>query len=320
MVRQSIFLIFLLSLFLGCTKVDRITKITTDDIIVANTSVNAEGTIIDIAKGGIESYGHCWSRSINPTINDFLTSKEQADLGLNFFSELDGLDFGVTYYVRSYAVSGNEIFYGEEKSFTISDFSTISVSCSSPVIIDESSVTVTSEIVGVNALSVLDYGFCWSQNTYPSINDFTDSKGNLTNDLSHSSIITGLTQGTGYYIRAYAKLDNSTVIYSDQEYVKITNLELTTNNFFITGNSALLTGSIIGLGVLPLTDHGHCWSVTTSNPSINDNVNSLGPASTIGVFDSEITGLSSGVTYYYASYAIKSDNTITYGGINWFTF
>ena len=77
--KKTIFfsLCILLILF-SCKKVElnRINKVTTDDVSVLNTDVNAKGTIIDISKEGIAKYGHCWSTNAIPTINDFKTEFE----------------------------------------------------------------------------------------------------------------------------------------------------------------------------------------------------------------------------------------------------
>lgn len=320
MIRQLILVIFIFTTFWGCTKIERITKITTDDIVISNSSVAIGGSIIDQSNEGIDSYGHCWAISVNPTLGDEFTYNVQAITETSFSSELLGIAYNTTYYIRTYALSGDVVSYGEEKTFSISDLSATSVSCTNPIIQTESSFTVSSSISGINSLSVMDYGFCWAETPSPTINDFVDAKGVLPSDITHSSTINNLSQQVIYYIRAYVKLDNNTIIYSDEKSIEITDLELTTNNNFITGNSALLTGTILGLGVLPLIDHGHCWSITSSTPNFNDNVNSLGPISVLGNFDSQINNLNSGTTYYYSSYAIKSDNSITYGGVKSFTF
>jgi len=212
--------------FSACQKVQRVTKITTDELTITNSDVLIEGTIIDISDVGVDYYGHCWSTSDAPiapntavSTNQLYTINENAVTGNSFTSQLHGIEFNTEYYVRSYAVSVGQIYYGEEKTFII--------------------------------------------------------------------------------------IDNS---------------EITTNNYFISGTTATLTGEIISIGFLPVTDHGHCWSTTSTNPTINDNILSIGAASALGVFHTFLNNLSSGTTYYYRSYAIKFDSTINYGSINSFSF
>ena len=94
----------------------------------------------------------------------------------------------------------------------------------------------------------------------------------LISDYNFDDTLNNLEQETNYYLRTYAKFDDNTIIYSNEINVNIDDLNIVTGSYSQTGNSVAITGDIINVGVLPITDHGHCWSYSTSNPTINDNL------------------------------------------------
>ena len=76
----------------------------------------------------------------------------------------------------------------------------------------------------------------------------------------------------------------------------------------ITSKSATVKGTIIGLGG-GITDHGHCWS-TDQQPSISNEKTSLGKATALNNFTSELVNLEPGVLYYVRAYVNGDDDTI----------
>ena len=83
--------------------------------ITENSAVCGGSVIMDNGFT-ITARGVCWSTSPHPTIDGDHTV-ETAGLG-GFTSNLTGLAYGTTYYVRAYAVIGGETFYGSEVFFT----------------------------------------------------------------------------------------------------------------------------------------------------------------------------------------------------------
>lgn len=76
----------------------------------------------------------------------------------------------------------------------------------------------------------------------------------------------------------------------------------------ITWQDAQISGNLLDLGTSPVTQRGHCWS-TSPNPSITNNITTLGGTSTIGNFSSTINGLSTNTLYYVRAYATNSVGT-----------
>lgn len=83
--------------------------------ITENSAVCGGSVIMDNGST-ITARGVCWSTSPHPTVDGDHTV-ETAGLG-GFTSNLTGLDYGTTYYVRAYAVIGGETYYGSEVFFT----------------------------------------------------------------------------------------------------------------------------------------------------------------------------------------------------------
>lgn len=302
----------LLILF-SCKKVElnRINKITTDKISTLNTAVSANGSIIDISKEGMTKYGHCWSTNPVPTIADAKTEFKNASAGTEFTSTLTKLSANTVYYVCSYTTNGAETVYGEIKSFTISAFSTVSIVASQLQIQGESTLSVNASITDLGSLNVIDYGHCWAAHTEPTINDNKTQHAAISTDINFSSTLSGLSQETTYYVRAYLKLDDATIIYSNELSTVIPDLTVTTDSYSITGTTATLGGTIVNLGVLPVIEYGHCWSTTSSNPNYNDNLLLQGTPATTGAYFSNLP-LTAGKTYYFRAFARKG-NTLKYG-------
>lgn len=316
----SLSLSFILILF-SCKKVElnHINKITTDSVSVLNTDVKAKGTIIDISKEGITKFGHCWATNAIPTITDFKIEFENAIAGKEFTSTITNLSANTTYYVCAYATNANETVYGAINKFKLSSFSAVSVVSSQLQIQNETTLSVNGSISNLGSLSALDHGHCWAIHTSPTISDAKSSYGLASADVNFSSFASGLNLETTYYVRAYVKLANNTVIYSTELSILIPDLLVTTDNFSTSGSTATLQGTLVNLGVLPVIDYGQCWSSATSNPNINDNVISKGIATTTGVYYANLTGLISGTTYYYRAYARKG-TTLKYGIVKSFSY
>jgi len=90
--------------------------IATTAISNITASFASSGGTIDFGGGAsILERGICWSTTINPTINDYITTSG-AGTG-SFSSDIPGLSFFTTYFVRAYATNISGIVYGNEISF-----------------------------------------------------------------------------------------------------------------------------------------------------------------------------------------------------------
>lgn len=162
---------------------------------------------------------------------------------------------------------------------------------------------------------ILAKGIIWSITENPTV--ALPTKTNDGQGLeSFTSEITDLESNTTYYIRAYARNINGTA-YGEQlefttpidenELPKVTTAATTD----ITTNSVRTGGTVVGNGILPVTERGVVWSLSP-NPVLTPTAffasNGLG----LGNFSITLTNLTPNTTYYLRAYA-KSDYGLGYG-------
>ena len=286
--------------------------ITTGSIQEISTfSCKVQGTITTNEFNGVNNYGHCWSLQNNPTINDTSTSFGSYKGEMSFISNINNLEVNTSYYVRAYAVANDTILYAENISIETEWAGDVPLVQTGGVnFITTSSATIQAEIVEQGMSSVTKYGHCWSTSTSPTISDNNlEVPGGSTID-TFSTILTDLSQDTRYYYRAYAVNDQGLAYGSEQSF-STTNGEPTvvtigSNN--ITSSTLDLEGNLTGIGDASVTQHGHCWS-TSSSPTINDDNTTLGSGS-VGVFTSNVSNLTQNTPYYYRAYATNSFGTV----------
>lgn len=191
-----------------------------------------------------------------------------------------------------------------------------------PVVITDtiSNVTFNSAVCGGNVISdggdtVTAKGVCWNTEPLPTIANAHTSDG--TGVGTFTSTITGLMDGSMYYVRAYA-VNGAGVAYGEQQTFTTSKIAPPTVNTAdisgITRNSAFCGGTVVDKGTAIIA-RGVCWS-TSHNPTINDYHTSDGDGA--GSFTSTIENLTSGTLYYVRAYAIAADS-IFYGEEKSFT-
>jgi uncharacterized protein (TIGR02145 family) len=175
------------------------TIITTEVTSITMESAVSGGTITSDGGGEVTSRGVCWSTLPNPTTADNTTS-DGSGTG-TFESIMTGLSPNTTWYVRAYAVNSSGTSYGNEITFTTTG--------AAPTVITSAvtSVTAVSAVSGGNITAdggspVTARGVCWSTGDNPTFADSHTSDGSGSGNFT--SLLTGLTANTVYYIRAYA--------------------------------------------------------------------------------------------------------------------
>lgn len=92
------------------------TVITADVTDITAESAVSGGNVTNDGGGTVTARGICWSLSLNPTINDSLTTGGDG-IG-SFISNMTGLSSNTTYHVRAYATNEAGTAYGLDKEFT----------------------------------------------------------------------------------------------------------------------------------------------------------------------------------------------------------
>jgi uncharacterized protein (TIGR02145 family) len=190
-----------------------------------------------------------------------------------------------------------------------------------------SDITNTSAVSGGvitthDSIQIISRGVCWSINK-PVKGEQTDTSSSITlisNDVGLFSIpITGLNQGTLYYISAFVTYidyttptDTIVIAYAKYQSFKTTEEEVRTTPITSRSiNSATCGGKVTSKFSSSIIARGICWS--------RDSIHILNESKTIdgtglGTFTSEMKGLGPNTTYYASAYALSASDT-SFGNI-----
>ena len=296
---------------------------------VTATTATFNGMLIDIGSSPVTQYGLVWSTNTAPTINDNKTQLGSATGPVNFTSTLTGLIPSTGYYVRAYAVNNAGIFYTSQYAFySATYYPPPSVTTGSVSNIGFTSATGAGSITSTNNSSITQYGHVWSStNNIPTTNDSKTQLGSTASAINYSSSLTGLTQSTIYYVRAYA-INNGGIAYGNVvTFTTTANLppSVTTGDPFyqppgLANAIVVFPGAITSIGSTPVTQHGHVWSKTSTIPTLTDNFNQLGGAAATGNYNSVFspTTIPPG-TYYVRAYATNAAG-VSYGVVKTFSY
>ena len=205
-------LIVLMVLAIACEKetIKVVPSLTTAEVTnLTFTTATGGGNITNDGGAPIIAQGVCWSTSPNPTIADSKTT-DGTGTG-SFTSSISGLLPGTAYNVRAYATNSVGTGYGSQKSFSTRHIELPTVTTTEPrgwENIDHTTVTSGGEVISEGSSPVTARGVCWSTSPNPTIDNDKTSNGN--GEGSFTSGITGLTESTKYYIRAYATNQHGT--------------------------------------------------------------------------------------------------------------
>lgn len=291
---------------------DPLPLLTTAPVIgIRPTEAKGGGNIEAQGRPPVIARGVCWSTTPGPTTeND--TTVDGAGIG-NFSSSIRSLVGKTTYYVRAYATNTTGTSYGNEVSFQTADSSNYLPSLTTDSVhgIWLTSASCGGKVISDRGYPVTSRGVCWSTAPGPTID------GTKTNDGagmgSFVSVMTGLSEGTKYFVRAYATNSMGTKYGAQKSFTTLDSsiyhpIVSTAPIMEVTGESARCGGNVSSDGGYPVTERGVCWSMS-SKPTITDSRSSDG--SGVGSYESIIpfAGLIENTTYYVRAYATNSIGT-----------
>ena len=196
--------------------------VTTSEVTnIGNTTAKCGGEVTE-GDYTVTARGVCWNTNGNPTVSDSHTV-DGGGAG-SFTSNITGLTENTTYYVRAYATCGAGTVYGATKTFVTTAYNLPTVTTSNVNNITSTTAKCGGEVTEGD-YTVMARGVCWNTNGNPTVSDSHTVDGGGAG--SFISNITGLTENTTYYVRAYATSSAGTV-YGETRTFK-PNLSLTVN-------------------------------------------------------------------------------------------
>ena len=279
---------------------------------ITQETVICHGDILSNAGADVTEQGFCWSTTSQPTIeNEKIIATAENGLG-DFSITISGLQWGTTYYVRSYAVNSVGTAYGDETSFTTWTLPIITTNATTNV--TDVSVDCGGTIVSDGGTTITEKGLCWSNSTNPTV----EKEKLILNGETFSGTITGLTDGVVYYVRAYATNAVGTAYGEERAFTTLTVPTVETYNAEnVSYTTATAKAKVVADGGTIVTERGFCYSTSNTNPTLSDNKITVGNGT--GNFNYNFTGLSDNTTYYIRSYATNSVGTAYGSTINFTT-
>ncbi len=196
-------------------------------------------------------------------------------------------------------------------------FSPVTLNTFAVTNISNSSATFHGEIIEIGTPKYTERGFVYSKSSMPTISTTIKKITSPVTDYdSYEENVTGLIEGSTYYVRAYA-VNGGKTAYSTNEVSFVAEKNTinaptvtTSSATNITTSSATIGGNVTSDGGATVIERGVCYSTSSSNPTTSNNKKTAGSGQ--GNFTVNLSNLSAGTKYYVRAYAINEIGT-SYG-------
>jgi len=191
---------------------------------IANTGVASDLTTSSVKMSGAATFdsgftitqkGISWDTLPNPTLlKPIGYSEEGAGIG-SFISSVANLTENKKYYYCAYATNEKGTTYGAILAFQTGILTLPAVSTSPYNNVTTNSATCGGNVTNAGNGTVSARGVCWNTTGNPTLENSLDHTTNGNGTGTFTSSITGLNEGTTYFVTAYATNEKGTT-YGDQ--------------------------------------------------------------------------------------------------------
>ncbi|MDR2145313.1 MAG: hypothetical protein LBE91_02495 [Tannerella sp.] len=288
------------------------------DIHAASATVG--GKILDAGEGTIKRRGVYYSTSKDFVLKDSVESTFTTD---SFTCHLSELELSTKYYFVAFVENDFGIFSDNIPDSLMTLDGVPQIGRITNMITGYNDVTLWSSSSNSRdtTVQIVERGFCWIASTSP-------STPTIYNDTIHVALtgpfttkIENLASEQQYWVRAYAKSQYDSIVYSEptETFTTLTDRPavMTEEVSNVQNAKADFSIRIISEGKSSIKEAGICWSYTNPKPTLSDNKQAL--TQEIGVRYSGTMNVKGGKTYYYRAYAINNDDLVGYGEEDNFT-
>ncbi len=173
---------------------------------ITQTSATSGGNVTSDGGAAVTARGICFATTADPTLsNTVVTSGSGTGV---FTSDLTGLTPGTMYHVRAYATNSSGTGYGNDITFTSGSVMMATVTTANITAIDLASANSGGDVTDAGGGTVTARGICFATTHNPTTANTVVTTGSGVGAFTSS--LTGLAQGTQYFVRAYATNDAGT--------------------------------------------------------------------------------------------------------------
>ena len=274
---------------------------------IETTSATVGGNIGNDGGDTITDRGVYYSTATNAEVSG---EKVSIGRGIGYFSQtISRLSEGTDYYVVAFATNSAGTSFGNEVSFTTGIATTKAVvTTSAATLITTNTATVGGNVTNDGGATISERGIYFGTVANPESTGTKIQIGSGTGAFSTN--LTGLSEETTYYVKAYATNSNGTSYGSQIDFttsVTVLSPTVTTSSASgIENTSATVGGEVSSDGGAIVTERGIYYG-TSANPESTGTKVQIGSGT--GTFSTILTGLSEGTTYYVKAYATNSSET-----------
>jgi uncharacterized protein (TIGR02145 family) len=254
------------------------------------------------------------SQNTNPdTTNQTVNLGETNEKG-TFTASLTNLTHNTPYYYRAYARNQEGSVYTAaatfptQKDLRLPEVTTVSAS---NITINTASLSGTIISFGQSSSTATQHGHVWATQNNPTLSDNKTQLGS-TNTTTITSNLTGLTESTTYYFRAYATNSTGTSYSSVLSFTTCGTPKVSTDSInSVTGSNFIVYATVTESADTPITERGIYYS--TNPDPVGDTLKADG-LNALGSYSILITGLRASTKYYVKAYA-KNKFATSFGSV-----